>query len=170
MTHKDSVSQHRAQGRAPVRYFALTVSDTRTEADDRSGDVIREVLDAAGHTRSGSTIVKDEPAQIRAAVNDAIAGGAQAVVITGGTGLTTRDSTFEVLDALIERPLPGFGELFRMLSWDEIGAASMLSRATAGVVQGAIVFALPGSSKGVRLGVEKLIAPELGHIADQLGR
>ena len=170
MTHQDSVNVHRAQGRAPVAYFALTVSDTRTEADDRSGDVIREVLDAAGHTRTGSAIVKDEPDQIRGAVLAAIADGAQAVVITGGTGLTTRDSTFEVLDALIERPLPGFGELFRMLSWEEIGAASMLSRATAGVVQGAIVFALPGSSKGVRLGVEKLIGPELGHIADQLGR
>jgi molybdenum cofactor biosynthesis protein B len=169
--HGGSVGEHRARGaRAPVPYFALTVSDTRTESDDTSGAVIRDVLDAAGHTRTGSTIVKDEPEQIRAAVVEAIDAGAQAVVITGGTGLTTRDSTFEVLTELIERPLPGFGELFRMLSWEEIGPAAMLSRATAGVIQSAIVFALPGSSKGVRLGVERLIAPELGHIADQLGR
>ena len=114
--------------------------------------------------------MKDDSDAIRAAVEAAVASEARAVITTGGTGLTARDSTFEVLSDLIERPIPGFGELFRVLSYEEIQSAAMLSRAVAGVVRGTVLFALPGSSKGVRLGMEKLIAPELGHVLQQLHR
>lgn len=162
--------EHRARGPRSVRCFALTISDTKTEADDASGDLIRELVRAGGHEVVGSLIVKDEPAQIRQAILEAIARGAQAVISSGGTGLTSRDSTFEVVSALIERPIPGFGELFRWLSFQEVGSAAMLSRATAGVVKGAVVFALPGSPNGVQLALEKLVVPELRHVFEQLAR
>jgi molybdopterin adenylyltransferase len=167
---KSPAGEHRARGPSRVRCFALTISDTKTEQDDASGDLIRALLEGGGHEVVGRTIVKDEPAQIRGAIVDAIARGAQAVVASGGTGLTSRDSTFEVVSALIERPIPGFGELFRMLSFQEIGSAAMLSRATAGVVKGAVVFALPGSPHGVKLALEKLVVPELPHVFEQLAR
>jgi molybdenum cofactor biosynthesis protein B len=162
--------EHRARGPRSVRCFALTISDTKTEADDASGDLIRELVRAGGHEVVGSLIVKDEPAQIRQAILEAIARGAQAVISSGGTGLTSRDSTFEVVSALIERPIPGFGELFRWLSFQEVGSAAMLSRATAGVVKGSVVFALPGSPNGVQLALEKLVVPELRHVFEQLAR
>ena len=162
--------EHLARGPARVRCFALTISDTKTEADDTSGRAIRELLSAAGHELVGSAIVRDDAPAIEAALLGSIARGAQAVVASGGTGLTSRDSTFEVVTRLIDRPIPGFGELFRMLSWQEIQSAAMLSRATAGVVRGAVVFALPGSPHGVRLALEKLIVPELPHLFEQLAR
>lgn len=168
--HPSPAGEHRARGPRSVRCFALTISDTKTEADDTSGDVIRKLLGEAGHEVVGSLIVKDEPAQIRQGVLEAIGRGAQAVISTGGTGLTSRDSTFEVVSALIERPIPGFGELFRWLSFQEVGSAAMLSRATAGVVKGAVVFALPGSPNGVQLALERLIVPELRHVFEQLAR
>jgi molybdenum cofactor biosynthesis protein B len=170
MEPNDPHHQHRARAPRTVLCSALTISDTRTPETDRSGPVLRETLEAAGHQVVSQAIVPDDPEAIRAAILGALAEGAQAVVCSGGTGLTRRDSTFEVVSALIERPLPGFGELFRMLSYEEIGAAAMLSRAVAGVVGGGVVFALPGSSKGARLGMEKLVAPELGHVLDQLSR
>lgn len=164
-------SEHRARGPRQVACWVVTISDTRTEENDTSGDAIRQALTAAGHEVRGSRIVKDDPARIREAVLEAEAGGAQVVVTTGGTGLTSRDSTYEVLSALIARPIPGFGELFRYLSYDEIQSAAMLSRATAGVLAGgAVVFALPGSSKGVKLGMDKLVVPELSHVLEQLSR
>src|SRR5688572_13957122 len=158
---KSPAGEHRARGPRRVRCFALTISDTKTEADDTSGELIRRLLGEAGHEVTGSAIVKDEPVDIRAAILGAIEAGAQVVVSSGGTGLTSRDSTFEVVTALIERPIPGFGELFRALSFQEIGSAAMLSRATAGVVKGAVVFALPGSPHGVKTALEKLVVPEL---------
>ena len=167
---KSPAGEHRARAPERIPCFVLTISDSKTPETDTSGDAIRERLLAAGHEVRGSQIVKDEAHEIRAAIEAAIEGGARAVVATGGTGLTARDSTYEVVSRLIERPLPGFGELFRMLSFQEIGAAAMLSRATAGVVSGAIVFALPGSPNGVRLAMEKLVAPELGHVLEQLSR
>jgi molybdopterin adenylyltransferase len=162
--------EHRARGPRSVRCFALTISDTKTEADDASGELIRRLLTEGGHEVAGSKIVKDEPAEIRAAILGAILAGAQVVVSSGGTGLTSRDSTFEVVSALIERPIPGFGELFRALSFQEIGSAAMLSRAVAGVVKGAVVFALPGSPHGVKTALERLVVPELAHVFEQLGR
>jgi molybdopterin adenylyltransferase len=170
MTHDDPVHTHRASAPTRVSCWALTISDTKTPETDRSGPRIQEALRAAGHAVLGASIVPDDPSAIRDAIEAAIKGGARAVVCTGGTGLTARDSTFEVVSALIDRPIPGFGELFRMLSYEEIKSAAMMSRAIAGVVRGTVVFALPGSTKAVALAMDKLIAPELGHIIEQLSR
>lgn len=165
-----AAAAHRARGPASVPCFALTVSDTRTRADDTGGAVIREVLAAEGHTLVGSEIVKDDPGAIEAAIRAALERGARVVIATGGTGLTSRDVTAEVVERLIERPIPGFGELFRMLSFEQVGSAAMLSRATAGVLERSVLFALPGSPAGVRLAMERLIAPELSHLLEQLAR
>jgi molybdenum cofactor biosynthesis protein B len=147
----------------------LTISDTRTLETETSGRTIADLLIAAGHTVVGRAVVKDEPADVRRMVTDALqAGAARAIITTGGTGLAKRDSTYEALTALFEKRIDGFGELFRMLSFEEIGAAAMLSRATAGIAGGRAIFLLPGSEAAVRLAMERLILPELGHIAGEL--
>ena len=165
---------HKAVGPRAVRCFILTVSDTRTEATDRSGDAIATLLTDAGHEVVGRTIVKDDSQMVRALVARQLATnsdtGPQVVITTGGTGITSRDSTVEAVDALLEKRLEGFGELFRMLSFERIGAAAMMSRATAGLVAGRIVVALPGSEAAVRLAMEKLLIPELGHLVQQAER
>ena len=162
---------HRADAPAVVRCFVLTISDTRLAADDRSGDAIAALLEGAGHTITGRKIVKDDARAIRDAVSYAAKSGANdAVITTGGTGISARDVTADALAPLFDRALDGFGELFRMLSYDEIGSAALLSRATAGAVGRTIVFALPGSENAVRLAMEKLILPELGHVVRELRR
>jgi molybdenum cofactor biosynthesis protein B len=148
----------------------ITVSDTRTEADDHSGALIRERLAAAGHPVVASCIVPDEPERIRALLAELADGEAEAVLMSGGTGISRRDRTFEVVSAAIERPLPGFGELFRSLSYVEIGAAAMLSRATAGVWAGRLLVSMPGSVDAVRLAMDRLVLPELGHLVSELVR
>jgi len=149
----------------------LTVSDSKTAETDTSGALIRELLAAAGHSVVGQAIVTDEPAQVTAAVERGCADPRiQAFIMTGGTGITSRDSTFEAVEALLEKRLTGFGEIFRMLSYQEIGAAAMLSRAQAGVVRGRLLFSLPGSPNACRLALEKLILPELGHLIREVGR
>jgi molybdopterin adenylyltransferase len=149
----------------------LTVSDTRTPETDSSGRAIRELLEAAGHTVSDHAIVRDDPDQVTTIVERVLAEPAtQAIITTGGTGITSRDDTFEAIDALFEKRLPGFGELFRMLSFDEIGAAAMLTRATAGTAWRKPIFVLPGSENAVRLAMTRLIVPELGHVVEQVGR
>ena len=164
-------ADHRAHAPSRVACFVLSISDSRTADADTSGDTIAALLTDAGHTVSGRRLVRDEPEQIAAIVAaEARRGGSRAIITTGGTGLSSRDSTYEALAALIEKPMVGFGELFRMLSFEEIGAAAMLSRATAGVVSGAIVFVLPGSEHAVRLAMTRLILPELGHIVRELSR
>ena len=164
------MSHHEHKARAPksARVWVITCSDTRTMQNDTGGGAILAALKEHGHTVSGYTIVKDEPAQILTEIEHA---QAQAVLITGGTGISKRDSTFEAISGLIKRPLPGFGELFRMLSYAEIGSAAMLSRAAAGVTaDGRLLFAMPGSPGGVKLAMEKLILPELGHLLEELAR
>ena len=164
-----SVAEHRAQAPTSVSCFVLTVSDTRTLATETSGRTIAELLEAAGHVVVGRDVVKDEPHQVTDAIRGQIGRGqARAIITTGGTGISKRDSTYEAVTALLDKRLDGFGELFRMLSYADIGAAAMLSRATAGVVAGCVVFMLPGSEAAVRLGMEKLILPELGHISREL--
>ena len=157
--------RRRAAGRA-VRCAVLTVSDTRTAADDASGALAAERLGAAGHTVVQRRIVPDDERQIQDAVRE-LAGDAACVVVTGGTGLGPRDVTPEAVEALMWKPLPGFGELFRALSFAEIGAAAMLSRATAGLVGDraapALAFCCPGSTKAVALALDRLIVPELAH-------
>lgn len=144
----------------------ITVSDSRTLADDRSGELIAELLGGAGHAVAARSIVPDEPTavvdQVRAMVAD---GSIAAVLLTGGTGVAPRDRTPDAVAALFTKELPGFGELFRMLSYQEIGPAAMLSRATAGLIDRTALFLMPGSTAAVRLAMERLIIPELGHLA-----
>jgi molybdenum cofactor biosynthesis protein B len=151
-----------------VRVFVVTASDTRGEAEDHSGAFLREAATAAGHEVVGHRVVRDDPAPLRAALDAAAAAGAEAIVVNGGTGIAGRDRTYEAVAGLLEKRLDGFGELFRMLSWGEIGAAAMLSRAVAGTWGGRVIFAVPGSTAAVRLAWEKLIAPELGHVVREL--
>lgn len=164
-----SQQAHRAAGPRHIGCFVLTVSDTRTEATDTSGRAIAELLAAGGHHVTGHQIVRDEPAEVTRAILDQLATDAVDVVITtGGTGITSRDSTYEAIDRLLEKRLDGFGELFRMLSFNEIGAAAMMSRATAGVARGKIIAALPGAENAVRLAMTRLLLPELGHLVQQV--
>ena len=153
---------------AGVRVFVLTVSDTRTSDTDGSGQAIVQLLMAAGHHVAAKVIERDEPARVAELVRQqAVIADVDAIITTGGTGLTSRDSTFEAIDALLTKRLPGFGELFRMLSYHDIGAAAMLSRACAGTIGRVVVISLPGSENAVRLAMTKLIVPELGHMVQQ---
>ena len=166
-----SHQEHRAKGPFVVGCFVLTVSDTRTPDTDTSGQAIRAMLEEAGHVVTGSTIVRDEPADVARAVRDGLdTPDTRVVISTGGTGITARDGTFEAVNELFEKRLDGFGELFRMLSYQEIGPAAMLTRACAGLVARRIVIALPGSPAAVRLAMEKLIIPELGHLVQQASK
>jgi len=164
-----SVAEHRKTAVTGVRCAVLTISDTRALETDLSGRAIVELLEAAGHVVAKRQILQDEPTDVHEAVVAQL-GGVDAIVTTGGTGITSRDSTFEAIDGLIEKRLDGFGELFRALSYQEIGSAAMLSRATAGVARGTAIFILPGSENAVRLGMTKLILPELGHVVRELRR
>jgi molybdenum cofactor biosynthesis protein B len=159
------VQEHRAKGRRPARCLVITVSDSRTLDDDVSGKRAAELLTEAGHTVSEREIVPDDRTIIATLVRAGVANREiDAVVLTGGTGIAPRDVTYEAVSELLDKPLDGFGELFRSLSYTEIGSAAMLSRAIAGVIGQTVVFALPGSTKAVELAIRKLIAPELGHI------
>ncbi|MHB8417874.1 MAG: MogA/MoaB family molybdenum cofactor biosynthesis protein [Myxococcales bacterium] len=155
---------HRAQGPAQVACFLVTSSRSRTPADDEGGRLLREGLERAGHRIVGQRIVPDDERELRRiAADEAPRAGAQALLYTGGTGLSPHDRTLEALEPLWTRRLPGFGELFRQLSFAEVGAAAMLSRAAAGSIGPLFVVALPGSPAAVRLALEKLVLPELGH-------
>lgn len=160
--------EHRREAPRSVRVFVVTASDTRGEAEDESGAFLREAVAGAGHAVAGYRIVKDEPAALRSALAAAAAADAEAILVNGGTGIAGRDRTYEAVAGLLEKRLDGFGELFRMLSFQEIGAAAMLSRAVAGVWGGRAVFAVPGSRAAVRLAWERLIGPELGHVVREL--
>ncbi len=149
-----------------VDFAVVTVSDTRTRDDDSSGAAIIEILEGHGHRLALYEIVSDDPGRVRQAIVRAAV--VQAVIINGGTGVAPRDNTYEAVCGLLDKRLDGFGELFRMLSYGQIGSAAMASRAVGGVVGTTLVFALPGSTAGCRLGTEKLIAPELGHLAGLL--
>jgi molybdenum cofactor biosynthesis protein B len=146
----------------------VTVSDTRTPATDSGGDLLVELLTGAGHTVVSREIVRDDVGAIRAAAERALAlESCACALFTGGTGTSPRDVTPEALRPLLERELPGFGELFRMLSFQEIGPAALLSRAFAGARAGKIVFGLPGSPAAIRLALERLALPELGHLVGE---
>lgn len=141
----------------------VTVSDTRGEADDTSGQRIRALLEGAGHRVGFYRIVRDEPAQIAALLRGAPA-EVEVLICNGGTGIARRDTTYEAISGLLDKEITGFGELFRMLSWEQVGAAAMISRATAGIAGARAIFSLPGSTKAVELAMTKLILPQLGHI------
>ena len=169
----ESTQQHHAAAaqRGPVTCAIVTVSDTRTPETDTSGAAIRERLEQAGHQVAFYRILKDEPDQIVALLDHLVnETTTQVILFNGGTGISQRDTTYDALAGRLEKTLPGFGELFRMLSYQEIGAAAMLSRATAGTYRGRLVFSMPGSSNAVRLAMDRLIVPELEHLAWELTR
>jgi molybdenum cofactor biosynthesis protein B len=171
MTSKSSAAHHRiADERGPVRIGLVTVSDSRTIESDENGRYLKERITAAGHEPAGYIVIPDEPALVTDAVKELATAGAQVIILNGGTGIAPRDTTFDALTRLIERPIPGFGELFRMLSYEQIGAAAMLSRATAGTYRGVVIISVPGSPAAVRLAWEKLIEPEIPHLAWQVAR
>jgi len=160
-----STQAHRQASPQAVRCAVVTVSDTRTLADDRGGDLLAMSLAGAGHQVVRREIVPDDAARIRPLLAElADANALDAVLITGGTGITVRDQTFETVSQLLTKTMPGYGELFRMLSYDDIGPAAMLSRAIGGVIGQVIVLTMPGSPAAVQLALDKLILPELGHL------
>ncbi len=166
MGHKD----HKEKARGPVGVLVVTVSDTRTEETDESGALIKALLTESGHAVSEYKILPDEPSLISKALA-APPAGASAAIVNGGTGISKRDSTFDAVRSALSKELPGFGELFRMLSYEQIGAAAIMSRATAGITaSGLAVFSIPGSIHAVRLAMEKIILPELSHIVWEAGR
>jgi molybdenum cofactor biosynthesis protein B len=152
-----------------VHFAVITVSDTRTIETDKSGNFIKQSMINAGHLLDYYTLVKDEPDQIReqmfklAAIADL-----DAIILNGGTGIAPRDTTYDAIAALLEKTLPGFGEMFRYLSWQEVGSRAIASRSEAGIYQGKLVFSLPGSSNAVKLAIEQLILPEIIHLVRQL--
>jgi molybdenum cofactor biosynthesis protein B len=159
---------HRASAPVSVATTVITVSDTRTLETDTGGALVVSQLQAAGHAVRARHIVHDEPDDIRAAVEAALAdSGCRAVILTGGTGVAPRDVTPDTVAPLLERSVPGFGELFRMLSYADIGSAALLSRALAGISRGKIIFVIPGSRGAVGLAMEKLIVPEIAHLAGE---
>jgi molybdenum cofactor biosynthesis protein B len=167
----EATASHRAAAPDSVRAVVLTVSDTRTPETDTSGDFLVEALAAAGHDLRARGIVRDEPQALRDALTGWIVDPAvQVVLTTGGTGITRRDGTVDVVEALLDTPLPGFGELFRQLSYGEVGAAAILSRATAGVAGRTLLFTLPGSVNAVQTAWRGILEPELSHLVFELLR
>ena len=168
-----STEQHKqiAAKQGPVKVAIITVSDTRTRENDTGGDLIENRIVAAGHIVVFRTIVKDEPDQINTLL-DKITGETEArlLLFTGGTGIAPRDTTFDVISRKLEKHMPGFGELFRMLSFNEVGAAAMLSRATAGTYRGRVIMSMPGSPNAVQVAMDKLIIPEIEHLAWEVAR
>jgi molybdenum cofactor biosynthesis protein B len=160
-----STTQHRCESPKTVRCAVVTISDTRTLENDRGGGLIVEMLAAVGHEVTDRRIVRDDPRDIEPLVRKlADPDATDAILLTGGTGIAARDQTFETISSLLEKSMPGYGELFRMLSYSDIGPAAMLSRAIGGVLNKVIVLTMPGSVAAVRLAMEKLIVPEIGHL------
>ena len=162
--------QDQAKGVGPIPYAVITVSDSRTEATDESGPLAASLLDEAGHLQQGRALVRNDVAAIQAEVRRWLHEGARLVVLAGGTGAGLRDVTVEAVRPLLDKELEGFGELFRALSFPEIGAAAMLSRALLGLNQGRAIVCLPGSGAAIRLALGKLLIPELSHLVWVAGR
>jgi molybdenum cofactor biosynthesis protein B len=164
-----SVHEHKEKGKKSIRCFVVTVSDTRDESSDTSGQTIKQLLSDEGHQTTGYRIVKDEPLDIHALLDQALAqNDVDAIIVNGGTGISPRDGTFEVVDRFLEKKLDGFGELFRYLSYLDIGSAAIMSRAAAGTARGKVMISLPGSKGAVTLAMEKLILPEIRHMVAQV--
>jgi molybdenum cofactor biosynthesis protein B len=168
-TNSASVEDHRSAAPANLTCAVLTVSDTRTEESDRSGGLIKQLLSKQGYEIADYRIVPDEPPAIRECIADwSCNDGIDVILSNGGTGIARRDTTYDVVASMLEKRLDGFGELFRMLSFQEIGAAAMLSRAIAGSIAGCVIVAMPGSTNAVRLAMEQLILPEIAHVVFEL--
>lgn len=169
MAASESVQQHREAARESLAVGVVTISDTRSIAQDTGGQLIVDMLEGAGHIVVARKIVTDERDHIVSALLE-LSGDmtVDAVITTGGTGIARRDVTYEAVSSILDRQINGFGELFRMLSFDEIGSAAMLSRATAGAIGSTAVFTLPGSRNAIRLAMEKLILPEIAHVVYEI--
>lgn len=162
---------HRAAAPRRVSAYVVTLSDSRRPENDTTGALIRESLQSAGHAVVGWCILREDPQVLRQGLEHLLdQGDFDVVVVNGGTGVAPRDGAYDVLLGLYEKEIPGFGELFRSLSYAEIGSAAMLSRASAGVARDKLLFSLPGSTSAARLALEKLILPELGHLVGELHR
>ena len=163
---------HRAKaGHEPVTIAIVTVSDTRTPETDANRQYIEKRMAELGHQVAAYRLIKDEPDQVAAAIQElTIMPEFQLILFNGGTGISPRDTTYDVVSKYLEKTLPGFGELFRMLSFQEVGAAAMFSRATAGVYHGKLIFSMPGSPNAVQVALEKLIIPEINHLAWEIAR
>lgn len=168
----ESTEQHKAiaHSKGPVSIAIVTVSDTRTPETDTNYHYLEPEITGMGHKIVGYRIIKDEPLQVAEALEEMVRSGAQIILFNGGTGIAPRDTTYDVLARKIEKPMPGFGELFRMLSYSEVGAAAMLSRAMAGVYHRRVVISTPGSPNAVQVAWTKLIKPELEHLAWEVAR
>ena len=166
MAYKQHVE---AAGPIVARCAVVTVSDTRTEATDKSGRRLRELLEADGHIIARYRVVPDEETALAPLLKELLAAAEVDVVLSnGGTGISRRDRTMHVVEGLLDQPLPGFGELFRMLSWEQIGSGAILSRAAGGIAKGKPLFAMPGSTAAVELAMTKLVLPELKHLLYEL--
>ncbi|MCA8978891.1 MAG: molybdenum cofactor biosynthesis protein MoaB [Planctomycetes bacterium] len=166
-----SLETHRAESDAALGVAIVTFSDTRSLAEDRGGDYLAEACAQAGHRVVLRELTREDDAAIEAAVRAAAAApGVQLVLTTGGTGIAPRDRTYDVLRRVLDSEIPGFGELFRWLSYAEVGSATILSRALGGVLEGRVVLAMPGSTKALRLAMEKIVLPEAGHLVSQVGK
>jgi molybdopterin adenylyltransferase len=164
-----AVHEHKEKAQKTVRCFVITVSDSRDENTDTSGQTIKQFLSAAGHHAAGYRIVKDEPVEIAALLEEVLGkADVEAVIVNGGTGIAPRDGTYEVVSRFLDKKLDGFGEIFRYLSYLDIGSAAIMSRAAAGTARGKVLISLPGSKGAVALAMEKLILPEIRHMVSQL--
>ncbi len=161
---------HKAHNMPPARFSIVTVSDSRTEETDVNGRYLKDQIAAAGLVLVDYTIVPDEPDQIDRLIEKLVQTDTQIILFNGGTGLSKRDTTFDVISRKLEKMMPGFGEIFRLLSYEQVGAAAMFSRATAGVYKGKVIMSTPGSPAAVQLAWEKLIAPEIQHLAWEVNR
>jgi len=164
-----AVHEHKEKAKKSARCFVITVSDSRDETTDTSGQTIKQLLGDDGHQLAGYRIVKDEPLEIEALLHEALGSAdVEAVIVNGGTGIAPRDGTYEVVNRFLEKKLDGFGEIFRYLSYLDIGSAAIMSRAAAGTARGKVLISLPGSKGAVTLAMEKLILPEIRHMVSQL--
>ena len=164
-----SVHEHKEKAKSSVRCFVITVSDTRDQTNDSSGQTIKQFLTKERHHLAGYRIVKDEPVEIEALLNEVLGSSdVEAVIVNGGTGIAPRDGTYEVVSRFLDKRLDGFGEIFRYLSYLDIGSAAIMSRAAAGTARGKVLISLPGSKGAVSLAMEKLIVPEIRHMVSQL--
>jgi len=164
-----SVHEHKEKAKSSVRCFVITVSDTRDQTNDSSGQTIKQFLTTERHHLAGYRIVRDEPVEIEALLNEVLGSSdVEAVIVNGGTGIAPRDGTYEVVSRFLDKRLDGFGEIFRYLSYLDIGSAAIMSRAAAGSARGKVLISLPGSKGAVSLAMEKLIVPEIRHMVSQL--
>lgn len=165
------LAEHREKAPKQVTCMVITVSDTRTQEDDTSGALIKKLLADRGHRVEGYLIVKDDPKAVKAAILKGLSKAeVQAIILNGGTGISKRDETCEVVSGLLEKRLDGFGELFRYLSYQEIGSAAMMSRAIAGICRGKAIISMPGSTSAVELAMTSLVLPELAHMIGEVSK